>query len=223
MHTPPTTQPARLMLSALLLSAALAGATLAPPAHAAADAAAFSAATGEFIKAVDGNDSAVEAAAQQLGKLSQAEPQDPVLRAYAGAATAMKARTTLLPWKKMGAAEDGLALIDKALAQLTPAHDAPLYRGTPASLETRFVAAGTFLALPSMFNRHERGAKLLDEVLKSPLFDAAPVGFKASVWLRAGLEAQKAQRSDEARQWLQKAAASGAPQAAAAQAKLKAL
>ena len=74
-----------------------------------------------------------------------------------------------------------------------------------------------------MFNRHERGARLLDEVLKSPLFDAAPAGFKASVWLRAGLEAQKAQRTDEARQWLQKAAASGAPQAAAAQARLKAL
>ncbi len=215
--------PARRLLSTLLLSAALLGTTLASPAQAAADPGAFNAATGEFLKAVDGNDGAVDAAADQLVKLSQAEPQDPVLRAYAGAATALKARTTLLPWKKMGAAEDGLALIDKALAQLTPAHDAPLYRGTPASLETRFVAAGTFLALPSMFNRHDRGAKLLDEVLKSPLFEAAPVGFKAAVWLRAGLEAQKAQRTDEARQWLQKAAASGAPQAAAAQAKLKAL
>ena len=36
---------------------------------------------------------------------------------------------------------------------LQPAHDAPLHRDTPASLETRFVAANTFLGMPSMFNR----------------------------------------------------------------------
>lgn len=209
------------LLATLLLSAVL----FAPaaPALAATDPAAFNSAITEFLRAVDGADNAVEPAAEQLAKLSQAEPTDPVLRAYAGAAAAMRARTTMLPWKKMSAAEDGLAMIDKALAQLTPAHDAPLHRGTPASLETRFVAAGTFLAMPSMMNRGERGNRLLNDVLKSPAFEAAPMGFKAAVWLRAGLEAAKAERKDEARQWLTKVADSGAPQAAAAQARLKSL
>jgi hypothetical protein len=156
-----------------------------------------------------------------LMKLSQEKPANPVLRAYAGAATAMRASTTLLPWKKLNHAEDGLALVDKALAQLTPAHDAPLYRHVPATLEVRFTAAGTFLAMPSMFNRHERGLKLLDEVAKSPLMDAAPPPFKGLVWMRAGQEAAKAQRNAEAREWFQKVSASGAPQAPAAQARLK--
>ena len=38
-----------------------------------------------------------------------------------------------------------------AAARHRPADDAPRYRGTPASLEVRFTAASTFLALPSMF------------------------------------------------------------------------
>jgi hypothetical protein len=104
--------------------------------------------------------------------LLRAEPGNPVLMAYSGASTAMKSGTTMLPWKKMGFAEDGLALIDKALALLTPAHDAPLHRGTPAVLEVKLHAANTFLAVPGFMNRGERGAKLLGEVLASPLLAA---------------------------------------------------
>ena len=198
-----------------------AAALLAPLAPAVANEMAVPAALAEFQRALEGQQAAIEPAAQQLLSLSQADPANPVLRAYAGAATAMRASTTLLPWKKMGHAEDGLALIDKALAQLTPAHDAPLYRHVPASLEVRFTAAGTFLALPSMFNRQERGQRLLDEVVKSPLLETAPAPFKATVWMRAGQEAAKAQRTAEARQWFEKVSASGAPQAPAAQARLK--
>ncbi|MCW5635591.1 MAG: hypothetical protein KIT17_19795 [Rubrivivax sp.] len=207
---------------ALLLAAAL---LLAPalPAAAAADAQAFAAAMAEFQRANGGHEAAIEPAAEALARLSQADPADPVLRAYLGAATAMRARTTMLPWKKMSHAEDGLAHIDKALALLTPAHDAPLYRGVPATLEARFTAATTFLALPAMFNRGERGTKLLDEVVTSPLLEASPLPFKGAVWLRAGLEAAKAGRTADARRWLARAAESGAPQAADAAAKLKEL
>ncbi|MFO1268343.1 MAG: hypothetical protein U1F67_17155 [Rubrivivax sp.] len=108
----------------------------------------FAAAFGTLQQALNGDSGAVEAAAARWRALSEAEPGDPVLRAYAGSATAMLARTTMLPWRKMSHAEDGLALLDKALAQLTPAHDAPAYQGVPASLATRFTAASTFLACP---------------------------------------------------------------------------
>jgi len=215
LRSPLARRAAALALAAAALLAALA------PALAAGNDAAVAAALADFQRALGGQQSAIEPAAEQFLKLSQAEPGNPVLRAYAGAATAMRASTTLLPWKKMSHAEDGLALVDKALAQLTPADDAPLYRRVPASLEVRFTAAGTFLAMPSMFNRHERGLKLLDEVAKSPLIEATPPPFKGTVWMRAGQEAAKAQRNAEAREWFQKVSASGAPQAPAAQAKLK--
>ena len=138
-----------------------------------------------FGEAGPANHAAIDDAAERFARLSAAHPLDPVLRAYAGAATAMLARTTWLPWRKLGHAEDGLALIDKALAQLGPAHDAPLHRGVPAALETRFIAAGTFLALPSMFKRQDRGRQLLNDVTASPLFDGSPPSFKAVVQQRA--------------------------------------
>jgi len=47
--------------------------------------------------------------------------------------------------------------------------------------ETRFVAANTFLAVPGFMNRGARGAKLLEEVLTSPLFEKAPAGFQNAV------------------------------------------
>jgi hypothetical protein len=204
----------------LLASIALAAAA---QANAAADPAALEQALGVFQRAAGGEQAAIEPAADQLAALLQADPADPLLRAYAGAATTLRARATLLPWKKLAHAEDGLALIDKALAQLDATHDGARFRGVPVSLEARFTAASTFLALPSMFNRQPRGAHLLDEVLNSPLFEASPVSFKAAVWHRAGIEAANRKRPDEAREWLRRAAASGAPSAGAAQAKLKEL
>lgn len=189
----------------------------------AADEASFEAAFNEFQRANSGMDSAIEGAQERFVALLSAEPINPVLLAYCGAATAMRSRTTLLPWKKMAFAEDGLAQIDKALALLTPAHDAAMFRGTPASLETRFTAASVFLALPGMFNWYARGGKLLDDVLADPLLAAAPLRFRGAVWLRAGAEAIADKRPDDARRLLQQVLSSGAPQAQQAQSKLKEL
>lgn len=215
--------PARRAMLHWLVSAALgtALATQFAPAALGATAVSFDTAVHEFQRANAGVESAIEPAVERFGALLLADPANPVLLAYSGAATAMRARATLLPWKKMGFAEDGLAQVDKALALLTPAHDVPLYRGTPASLETRFTAASVFLAMPGMFNRHARGAKLLDEVLASPLFVQAPLGFRGAVWLRAGVEAIADKRPDDARRLLRQVLSSGAPQAEAASAKLR--
>ena len=186
--------------------------------------------TGAVAQAVDrlqqaatGQSEAIEDVLQRFQRLHATDPSDPVLRAYLGAATSMRATTTWMPWKKMQHAEDGLALIDKALAQLGPAHDAPLHRGVPAVLEARFVAAGTFLSLPSLFNRAERGRQQLDAVLKSPLLATAPAPFQAAVWLRAAQQAEQDGQSAMRRQWLQKVAASGAPQAGQARRQLEAM
>ena len=194
--SPLTPAPSRRLLLALALPTVLSIASAAlivvcPQALAQTPAAAqttdpeLAAALVRFGEAGPANHAAIDDAAERFARLSAARPLDPVLRAYAGATTAMRAQTTMLPWRKMGYAEDGLAQIDKALAQLGPAHDAPLHRGVPAVLETRLVAATTFLALPAMFNRGERGRALLAQVQSSPLLAAAPAPFQAEVQRRA--------------------------------------
>jgi hypothetical protein len=176
-----------------------------------------------FNQGMAGDKAAVDDAAEAFDKLQQAEPTSPVLMAYSGAAIAMKARTTLLPWKKMGFAEDGLAMLDKALALLTPAHDAIGQHGTPASLETRFVAASTFLAVPDFMHRGARGNALLAEVLASPLLAQAPLPFQASVWMRAGAQAAKENRVPDARRFYEQVVQRGAPQAEQAKVALQGL
>lgn len=162
------------MACAAVLAAAACSAQAAPDAQ-------FAPAFQSFLLASEGQDAALASALAGFDALSQAEPASPVLLAYRGAATAMQARTTYLPWRKMAYAEDGLALLDKALAMLQPAHDAPGQRQIPAVLDVKLVAANTFLALPAMMNRRDRGVKLLGEVARSPLLPSAPPAFQESV------------------------------------------
>jgi hypothetical protein len=208
--------------SAGRLLAAAAALLLATAAHAVPPAQ-FQEARALFTQAQAGDSAAIDKAAEAFGALLRTEPDNVVLMAYAGAATTMRASTTMLPWKKMNYAEDGLAMIDKALAMLTPAHNAVVPNSTPAALETRFVAANTFLAVPGFMNRGERGAKLLAQVLDSPLFAQAPLGFQGAVWLRAANLAQVDKHLDDARKYLNEVIKHNAPQADAARAQLAAL
>ncbi|MES2947071.1 MAG: hypothetical protein V4858_00880 [Pseudomonadota bacterium] len=181
----------------------------------------FQSAFKQFMQANAGDTAAIEGAAEAFSGLLNSEPANPVLMAYTGATTAMKAANTMMPWKKMSFAEDGLSQLDKALAMLNPAHDAPVQNGTPGVLEVKYVAANTFLAVPGFMNRNERGAKLLGEVVAHPLFATAPIGFKGAVWLKAAKEANKAKNTAEAKRYLDLIVQQQAPQATQAQALLK--
>lgn len=211
----PSRQRGVFVFIAIVLASCVASVAIAAPE------AAFETAFRHFIGASEGDKSAVEPAAEAFEALAKAEPANPVLMAYTGAATAMRAGTTAMPWKKMSHAEDGLAMLDKSLAMLTPAHDAPIQHGTPGSLEVRFVAAGTFMAVPGFMNRGARGTKLLNEVLASPLFATAPLAFQGTVWMRAAALATKEQRSADAQRYLNEVITRNAPQADKARAILK--
>ncbi len=181
----------------------------------------FQAAFGHFRQAVGGDTRAVDDAYDAFGALLKAEPGNPVLLAYAGATTSMRARTTVVPWKKLSYAEDGLAQIDKALALAGTGTDLPALRGTPGVLELKYVSATTMLAVPSFMNRGARGAKLLNEVMDSPVFPTAPAGFRGEVLLRAGELALEQKRAPDARRLLGAAVALGGVPADTAKAKLR--
>ena len=179
------------LLMSVACAALMAAAPL--PAQAVPDAQ-FEPAFQVFIRASQGEGAAIVQAADAFAALLKAEPANPVLQAYSGAATAMRAQTTMLPWRKMAYAEDGLAQLDKALALLGPAHEAVGQNQVPAVLDVKLVAANTFLALPRMMNRHDRGLKLLAEVRSSPLLASAPAPFREAVdkaARKAGLEGAK--------------------------------
>jgi hypothetical protein len=183
----------------------------------------FQAAFQTFSAAQKGDSAAIDRSAGEFEALLKGDPSNPVLLAYTGAATAIKARGTLLPWKKIGHAEDGLAQIDKALTLLQPVHDSELFNHTPMSLQTRFTAASTFLGLPGMFNRGARGAKLLAEVEGSPVLDKASPGFQGAVLMFSAQFALKQDRVADARKALASVVERQLPQAEAARAQLQGL
>lgn len=135
-----------------------------------------------FQQARNGEDRQIEPAVAAFDALARAEPQQPAYAAYLGSALAMKAREAWMPWNKLKYSERGLDHIDQALAALKPQHDSQLLRGVPVSMETRLVAASTFLALPDgVFHRRAAGKKLVDDLLRHPALAAAPVQFRAAV------------------------------------------
>jgi hypothetical protein len=176
-----------------------------------------------FVQAQKGDSAALSKSVDAFTTMLQAEPGNPVLMAYTGAATTMQATTTMLPWKKMRYSEDGLAMLDKSLATLTPAHNAVVQNNVPGALDVRFVAASTFLAVPGFMNRGARGAKLLDEIVASPLLAQSPLEFRGAVWMRAAELAKNQNRTADVRKWLNEVVTNKAPQAEAAQVQLKTL
>ncbi|UGQ44859.1 hypothetical protein [Massilia endophytica] len=158
----------------------------------------------QFFAASGGNRDASDGAIEAFHKLGAAQPGHPIFTAYEGAALALKARDAILPWEKMKHAERGADLVDKALSQLTPAHDEALFHGTPESIEVRLVAANTFLSLPDFMNRRAQGKRALETALNSPLLPQASDHTRAALYAAAAKLAGKEQRSKDEAAWLQK-------------------
>lgn len=192
MARPPRRSLRRFLMLALT-SALLASASAQTPPVPAVEAAILG-----FRTAPAADSGAITRSAETLQQLVRQHPGDPRLLAYAGAATSRLASTTLLPWRKMRHAEDGLAQLDKALALIRPEHEQAA-GGVPPALETRLVAANTFLAVPAMFNRGARGEKLLAELLNLPTLATTPAAFRSAVFFLAGEHARQTDRPAEAR------------------------
>jgi hypothetical protein len=203
----------RQRLLGVVLTLALAGVTHAGQA---ATEAQYQSAMKHFL-AADADKAEVKQAYQAFDTLRAAEPTDPVLLVYTGSAQTRMATTVSNPMEMLAYVDNGVAQIEKAVALLTPAHDAVAYGGESASLTVRYVAASTFLALPSNFHKGPRGAKLLEEALASPAFAKASPEFQGNILLRAASRAQQMKQSDQARKYAGTIVDRKLPQAAEAQ------
>lgn len=177
----------------------------------------------KHFEAADNNPAEIDKAYQAFDALRAAEPNDPVLLAYTGAAHTWKATAAAEPMDALTLVDDGVAQIEKSLALLTPANDAPGYDGEPGSMMVRFVAANTFLSLPSMFHKGPRGAKLLDDAINSPAFSKASPAFQGNVLMRAANKARDSKQTEQATLYAKAVISKKLPQAADAQALLSKL
>ncbi len=159
-----------------------AGLSFIPAAYAAPAAeSGFEAALREF-DAARADERRVDAAVAALRGLPVDPQRQPLQAAYLGSALAMQGKAAWMPWNKMKFTEHGLDQLDAALAMLKPEHGAVLVRGVPVALQTRLVAAVTFVAVPDgLFHRRADGRKLLAALRADPLLAAVPAAFRAEV------------------------------------------
>lgn len=134
----------------------------------------YSQARQQFLAGAKGDSSARDASIDAFRAMAAALPGHPLLMAYEGAGITLQARDAMMPWTKMTLAEKGANAIEKALNQLTPAHDEALFAGVPESMEIRMVAAETLLQLPDFMQRAPIGKRAIDAAIASPLFQHCP-------------------------------------------------
>lgn len=192
-----------------------------------ADAAAnFANAEAVYQKALAQGGQATDDAVARFEKLAAADsPLAPLFLAYLGSAQTLQGRDAWMPWTKMRATERGLDTLEKALRRLEARHDREVLRGVAVAVEARLVAASTFIAVPSMFNRYDLGKETLRAALASPAYPSAPAAVKARLHrLAAVAAARDGKPADEAahlRQALD--VAPNDPDAGAARRRLQAL
>ncbi|MDP3513373.1 MAG: hypothetical protein Q8S20_11535 [Sulfuritalea sp.] len=141
----------------------------------------FDAALREF-DAARADEKHLDAAIAALRGLPADPQRQPLAAACLGSALALQGKAAWMPWNKMKFTEQGLDQLDAALALLKPEHGAVLVRGVPVALQTRLVAAATFVAVPDgLFHRRADGRKLLAALRADPLLAGAPAAFRAEV------------------------------------------
>ena len=141
----------------------------------------FDAALREF-DAARADEKHLDAAIAALRGLPADPQRQPLAAACLGSALTLQGKAAWMPWNKMKFTEQGLDQLDAALALLKPEHGAVLVRGVPVALQTRLVAAATFVAVPDgLFHRRADGRKLLAALRADPLLAGAPAAFRAEV------------------------------------------
>lgn len=141
----------------------------------------------------------VKRAASELRKLSVIAPHDPLVLAYAGSAATLVGRDASSPLVALRQTEDGLDLLDRALRELGPQHDAPVPGRLPPRLETLLVAASTFAQVPDdVFHRLQDGKAALSGALAHPAFGRLPPPVQARFhWVSVLIARAEQQREAE--------------------------
>lgn len=165
----------------MVFGAALTAAIGISPLMASAGEPAFTEAQQIFMQARDGRHGALEKATEKFKALAERDAANPLYQSYLGACLALKGGAAWMPWNKIRYTEQGLDKIDAALTSL-PSITGGTVEDIQIRLETRYVAAETFIKIPDeIFHRASAGKRLLKEITSSPGYPKTNVEFRAVV------------------------------------------
>ncbi len=165
---------------------------------------------GVFIKAVDGDSSALEQSVETLTDLLQKYPHDPLVKVYFGSIYTIQGRDAWMPWNKLSYTEKGMDIMDDAIKQLYPDDEKITdYLSHSVALEVKFVAATTFVQVPDLFGRFDQGLELMHEISEHPQYTLFNPKQRAIFELTMAQALFTDNQKDDAKKWLSNAVETG--------------
>ena len=113
----------------------------------------------DYYKSLNGDHDADARARQEFDLLARQQPSDAVVMAYQGSLELLEAARTWAVWNKRKLADDGLAQLDRAVAQ------------DPGDVEARFVRAASVWHIPFTYKRRQQAEE--DFLRIGPLAEGA--------------------------------------------------
>jgi hypothetical protein len=115
-----------------------------------------------------GDSASIDKALALAGGFVGAHPQDGRAMTYQGSLAAMRARESLLPWKKLSMLHEGIGLMDDGVA--TVVKDKALAGGS-TEIEVRIVRGTTSARIPGAFGRGGVARADFRSVIDNPNFE----------------------------------------------------
>ena len=150
----------------------------------------FATARAQFEAGRAGSDAATDLAQRLFSRLLSSDANNPLYLAYYGSTFTLQARDRRAPWTKIKLINQGVSILDRALALLNRP------RGSSATgtvvLETRLVVMATFIALPeTLFHRLAAAKHEFQLAVSSPGYSSAPVDLRGHLQYEGALIARQ--------------------------------
>jgi len=190
-------------LTTILTAIALLGSFLPRESGATAAAPDLPTARQQFEAARAGSRDATEQAQRLFDRLLRGDRGNPLYLAYYGSTFTLQGRDSHVPWTKIKLINQGVAILDSALAALE--RPAARLRLGALDLETRLIAIATFVALPEPLFHHFGAAKRqFGAALASPDFASAPADLRGRLFYEGALIARQERDNDGERSALRR-------------------
>ena len=164
----------------------------------------FRQARSEFLAVTQENGGSFKSAWDSFKQLDKQYPDHPAVQAYYASLETIKARDAWMPWSKLKWVEQGLDRMDGALSLLDDSHESEKLGVSTVALETRIVAANTYVAVPSFLNRLQDAKDVFSDLLDTPNLDRLPNELSKAIFTIGLNIAEKEDKQEERAIWQKK-------------------
>jgi hypothetical protein len=109
----------------------------------------------------------IDLALKKIGAWLAAHADDGRALVYQGSLLTLRARASVLPWKKLSMLQDGVGRMERGVARVM---NDPAQAGGPLELEVRVVRGTTSARIPRVFGRGNSARADLRAVIANPMF-----------------------------------------------------